>query len=51
MNAEVLTMLVLGVDGAYLYAHPERELTGEEQARYDEALRERATMLPCSSGA
>ncbi|MBZ5648135.1 MAG: peptide chain release factor N(5)-glutamine methyltransferase [Acidobacteriia bacterium] len=46
MNAEVLLMFVLGVDRAYLYAHPERELSAEEQARYDEALRERATGKP-----
>ena len=46
MNAEVLLMFVLGADRAYLYAHPERELTADEQARYDEALRERATGKP-----
>ncbi|HVP42951.1 MAG TPA: peptide chain release factor N(5)-glutamine methyltransferase [Terriglobales bacterium] len=46
MNAEVLLMFVLGVDRAYLYAHPERELTADERARYDEALRERATGKP-----
>ena len=46
MNAEVLLMFVLGVDRAYLYAHSERELTADEQARYDEALRERATGRP-----
>ncbi len=38
MNAETLLMFVLGVDRAYLYAHPERELTSEEQARYDEVV-------------
>ena len=27
MNAEVLLMFVLGANRAYLYAHPERELT------------------------
>ncbi len=46
MNAEVLLMFTLGVDRAYLYAHSERELTADEQARYDEALRERATGKP-----
>ena len=46
MNAEVLLMFVLSVDRAYLYAHPERELSANEQARYDEALRERATGKP-----
>ena len=46
MNAEVLLMFVLGVDRAYLYAHPERELTADEESRYDQALRERATGKP-----
>ena len=30
-------MFTLDCDRAYLYAHPERKLTAEEQARYDEA--------------
>lgn len=46
MNAEVLIMFVLGVNRAYLYAHPERELTSEEEARYDEVLAQRATGMP-----
>ncbi len=46
MNAEMLLMFVLGVNRAYLYAHPERELTAEEQARYDEVLAQRATGMP-----
>ena len=46
MNAEVLLMFVLGVNRAYLYAHPERELTREEETRYDEALAQRATGMP-----
>ena len=46
MNAEVLLMFVLGADRAYLYAHPERELTPEEEARYDEVLAQRATGMP-----
>jgi release factor glutamine methyltransferase len=46
MNAEVLLMFVLGCDRAYLYAHPERELTPEEQARYDDALAQRARGIP-----
>ena len=46
MNAEVLLMFVLGADRAYLYAHPERELTAEEEARYDEVLAQRATGMP-----
>jgi release factor glutamine methyltransferase len=46
MNAEVLLMFVLGANRAYVYAHPERELTAEEEARYDEALAQRATGMP-----
>jgi release factor glutamine methyltransferase len=46
MNAEVLLMFVLGLNRAYLYAHPERELTGEEESRYDEVLAQRATGMP-----
>lgn len=46
MNAEVLLMFVLRCDRAYLYGHPERELTSEEQSRYDQALAQRATGFP-----
>ena len=46
MNAEVLLLFVLGCDRAYLYAHPERELSPDEQARYDEALEQRARGIP-----
>ncbi len=46
MNAEALLMFTLGCDRAYLYAHPERELTAEEQSRYDEVLAERARGVP-----
>ncbi len=46
MNAELLLMFTLGCDRAYLHAHPERELTTGEQARYDEALAERAGGVP-----
>lgn len=46
MNAEVLLMFVLGVNRAYLYAHPERELTADEETRYDEVLAQRATGMP-----
>jgi release factor glutamine methyltransferase len=46
LNAEVLMMFTLGVDRAYLYAHPERELTVEEESRYDEALQQRARGIP-----
>ena len=46
LNAEVLLMFVLGVNRAYLYAHPERELTPEEESRYDDVLAQRATGMP-----
>ena len=46
MNAELLLMFVLGSDRAYLYAHPERELTSDEAARYEAALRERSRGVP-----
>ena len=46
MNAETLMMFVLGVNRAYLYAHPERELTQEEQARYDEVVAQRSSGVP-----
>lgn len=46
LNAELLMLFVLGRERAYLYAHPERELTVEEQARYDEVIRERAGGCP-----
>jgi release factor glutamine methyltransferase len=39
-------MFVLGVDRAYLFAHPERELSVEEQARYASVLNERARGVP-----
>src|SRR6266576_1665732 len=42
LNAETLLMFTLNCDRAHLYAHPERELTKEEQSRYDEALNQRA---------
>jgi release factor glutamine methyltransferase len=46
MNAELLVMFTLGCDRAYLFAHPERELTPDETQRYDEALARRATGVP-----
>ncbi len=46
MNAELLIMFTLECDRAYLYAHPERELTFDETQRYDEALARRATGVP-----
>ena len=46
LNAELLLMFTLGVDRAYLFAHPERDLTAEEHARYRAALNERARGVP-----
>jgi release factor glutamine methyltransferase len=46
LNAETLLMFALNCDRAHLYAHPERELTAEEQTRYDEALTQRAKGVP-----
>ena len=46
MNAELLIMFTLDCDRAYLYAHPERELTADEMRRYDEAIARRATGIP-----
>jgi release factor glutamine methyltransferase len=46
MNAELLIMFTLDCDRAYLYAHPEREVTAKELARYNEALARRATGVP-----
>src|SRR5580693_2108112 len=46
LNAELLLMFTLDCDRAYLFAHPERELSADEQTRYDAALAERARGLP-----
>ena len=46
MNAETLLMFTLSCDRAYLHAHPERKLTGDEQARYEEAIAQRALGVP-----
>jgi len=46
MNAELLIMFTLDCDRAYLYAHPERDLTADEARRYDEVLARRATGVP-----
>jgi len=46
MNAELLLMFVLGCDRAYLYGHPEHELSGDEISRYDEALVKRQEGIP-----
>jgi len=39
-------MFTLGCGRAYLYAHPERELSKEESERYEEALDQRASGVP-----
>jgi release factor glutamine methyltransferase len=46
LNAETLLMFVLGVNRAYLYAHPERELTSAEQATYNDVIAQRSTGMP-----
>jgi len=46
LNAELLLMFTLGCDRAYLYAHPERELSREERARYQEAICQRCQGIP-----
>jgi len=46
MNAELLIMFTLDCDRAYIYAHPERELTNDEIRRFDEVLARRATGMP-----
>lgn len=46
LNAETLLIFTLGCDRAYLFAHPERELSDDEQSRYEAALAERARGVP-----
>ena len=46
LNAELLLMFTLGCDRAYLYAHPERQLTADEQASYEQALSQRSRGVP-----
>jgi len=46
LNAELLLMFVLSCDRAYLFAHPERELTNDESIRYGAALAERSRGVP-----
>jgi release factor glutamine methyltransferase len=46
MSAESLMMFALGCDRAYLYAHPERELSAEEERRFDAAVAERTSGKP-----
>jgi release factor glutamine methyltransferase len=46
MNAELLLMFTLECDRAYLYAHPERQLSTGDQSRYGHALAERERGVP-----
>src|SRR6184192_680260 len=46
LNAETLLMFTLGCDRAYLYAHPERELSAHEAERYQSVIAERARGKP-----
>ena len=46
LNAELLLMFTLSCDRAYLFAHPERELTAGEESRYEFALAERSRGVP-----
>ena len=46
MNAELLLMFALGCERSYLFAHPECELTADENIRYDSALAERSRGVP-----
>ncbi|MGA8763537.1 MAG: peptide chain release factor N(5)-glutamine methyltransferase [Candidatus Sulfotelmatobacter sp.] len=46
LNAELLLMFTLNCDRAFLHAHPEHELTADEQTRYDRALADRARGVP-----
>ncbi|HLY92554.1 MAG TPA: peptide chain release factor N(5)-glutamine methyltransferase [Candidatus Angelobacter sp.] len=46
LNAETLMMFTLSCDRAYLYAHPERELTADEDSRFAGYIAERATGKP-----
>jgi release factor glutamine methyltransferase len=46
LNAETLLMFTLGRDRAYLFAHPEHELTSQEKINYQEAIAQRAMGIP-----
>lgn len=46
MNGEMLLMFTLDCDRAHLYAHSERELTADEQLRYEDAIALRASGYP-----
>lgn len=46
LSAELLLMFTLDCDRAYLFTYPERELTADELARYDEAIARRCKGEP-----
>lgn len=46
LSAELLLMFTLDCSRAFLFTYPERELTVEEQARYDESIARRCTGEP-----
>ena len=46
LNAESLLVFILNCDRAYLFAHPERALTAEEESSYEAALAERVRGVP-----
>ncbi len=46
LNAELLLMFVLGRERAYLFTHPERQLSAEEASQYEEVVAERARGCP-----
>jgi release factor glutamine methyltransferase len=45
-NAELLLMFTLSCDRAFLFAHPERKLSTEEESSYEAALAERSRGVP-----
>jgi release factor glutamine methyltransferase len=46
ISAEVLVFHLLCCDRAYLFAHPERELTADEQSQYEQLIARRASGEP-----
>jgi len=46
MNAELLLMFTIGKDRAFLYGHPEEELTEDRRSQYEQFLAQRMTGIP-----
>jgi release factor glutamine methyltransferase len=46
MAAEALMIFVLGCERAFLFAHPEQELTSEQRSRFEDAVAQRASGKP-----